>query len=93
MRQVDLDVERRTDRETRPSTGALGRVVTRYDLVLAAVPVAIVLGALCAVLAGVDLGSGVVAGAALALCVVCYGVFGDPPTRREGGGDGGETAL
>ena len=87
MSQREPGFERRTVSEPRSPDRAL----TRYDVVLAAVPFALVLGALCGVLAGVGLRSGVVAGGSLALCVVCYGVFGDPPTRRDGGG--GETAL
>lgn len=58
---------------------AVTTAVTRYDLVLAAIPLAFVLGALAGTLVeATHLGLRV--GSVGALAAVAYALFGDPPT-------------
>ena len=52
----------------------------RYDLVLAAIPLAFAFGAVIAAAAGLPLGVGIGAGGVLAVATTAYALFGVPPT-------------
>ncbi|GGM57136.1 hypothetical protein J2752_000960 [Halarchaeum rubridurum] len=60
-------------------------MATRYDLVLAAIPLALLAGALAGMAAGVGTRPGVAVGGVGALCALGYAIFGDPPIERGGG--------
>ncbi|GGN06820.1 hypothetical protein [Halarchaeum nitratireducens] len=61
-------------------------MATRYDLVLAAIPLAFLAGSVAALATGIDASTGVTAGSVGALCALGYAIFGDPPIERGGGG-------
>jgi len=60
-------------------------MATRYDLVLAAIPLALLAGAIAALATGISTSTGVAAGGVGALCTLGYAIFGDPPIERGGG--------
>ncbi|MFB6078970.1 MAG: hypothetical protein ABEJ80_08345 [Halarchaeum sp.] len=60
---------------------------TRADVVLAAVPLAILAGACASVAVGAPLRTGVTAGGVVAMALINYAMFGDPPGR------GGRTGV
>jgi len=60
-------------------------MATRYDLVLAAIPLALLAGAIAALATGIGTSTGVAAGGVGALCTLGYAIFGDPPIERGGG--------
>jgi len=86
MNPTDPRRDGRTASESLSQTGAPPAAPTPHDYVLALVPLVLLVGALSSALAGVGIRTGVVAGAAAALVVVGYALFGMPPTGREGGG-------
>ncbi|GAA0304425.1 hypothetical protein [Halarchaeum salinum] len=60
-------------------------VATRYDLVLAVIPLTLLGGAIAGMATGIDIQTGVAAGSVGALCTLGYAIFGDPPIERGGG--------
>lgn len=74
-----------------PSHGIVRRLVTvvravsRYDLVLALIPVALAGGALVGATPGVPDSLGVGSGGLLALAATAYALFGDPPFGPRNG--------
>lgn len=76
-------------RENDQRVGRTGREprATRDDVVLAAVPLALLAGACASVAAGAPLRTGVTAGGVVAMALVGYAMFGDPPGR------GGRTGV
>jgi len=71
---------------TRPRSDSAGLPGSRYDAVLAAIPLMFALGLLLGHAAGLSLRDGLAAGSAAAALVVGYALFGSPPgSGRERG--------
>ena len=65
----------------RPDT--LAEAVSRYDLVLAVIPLAIVAGVLLGTLGSVPEPVGVGGGGVVAFAATAYALFGDPPIETD----------
>ena len=71
----------------RPRT--LAEAVSRYDLVLAVIPLAFAAGTLIGASPAIPDPLGVGGGGVVALAATAYALFGDPPIDRGGPGSGG----
>lgn len=65
----------------RPDT--LAEAVSRYDLVLAVIPLAMVAGVLLGATGSVPEPVGVGGGGVVAVAATAYALFGDPPIERD----------
>ncbi|MFB6121530.1 MAG: hypothetical protein ABEJ68_10490 [Halobacteriaceae archaeon] len=70
---------------TRPHNGGAVLPGSRYDAVLAAIPLMLVLGTLGGHAVGASLRESVAVGSLLASLLVAYALFGAPPGTGRGG--------
>lgn len=84
MKGVNIPMSSANGADDRPLGGPFGRL-SRYDLVLAVVPLGFVLAALVGRILSLS-PSGVLAlGSTVGLLAVVDALFRSPPTRRDGG--------
>lgn len=67
--------------------GRFAEAVSRYDLVLAVIPLAIVGGVLLGAMGSVPEPVGVGGGGVVAFAATAYALFGDPPIQRDNRSD------
>ncbi|GAD52240.1 hypothetical protein MBEHAL_1000 [Halarchaeum acidiphilum MH1-52-1] len=77
--------DRPTDEPARVERIASEPMPTRDDLVLVAIPLALLAGGIVGLVTGLGLRTGVTIGSVVALCALGYAIFGDPPIERNGG--------